>query len=241
MRVNLVVASGVHQGKTIAIPGPQFFIGRDPSCHLRPASPAISKKHSVIFVREGKLYIRDLGSTNGTFVNEELITGDREITHGDQIKVGPLDFAIQLVPSRPSDSTPLPEALQSRTPSGSQKPAPKPSEKPTEAGVRSALTPTPSATKPVPAATPAKPKASNSGSGDPDDIAAMLLGLDDDPSGNPPEVPEGSTVHEMPALDLEKLAAEKKAENDKKKNNPSAAETSMAASEILKKYMRREK
>lgn len=238
MRVQLVVASGVHQGKTIAIPGPQFLIGRDPSCHLRPASPAISKKHTAIFVHGGKLYIRDLGSTNGTFLNDELITADQEISHGDQIKVGPLDFTIQLIPTRPSDKTPLPDALQTQTPAHGQSPVLKPSEKPTEPGVRSALTPTPSATKPVPAAASAK---SHANSNDPDHIAAMLLGMDDDASGNPPEVPDGSTVHEMPALDIEKLAAEKKAENDKKKNNPSAAETSMAASEILKKYMRREK
>lgn len=238
MRVNLVVASGVHQGKTIAIPGPQFVIGRDPACHLRPASPAISKKHTAIFIREGKLYVRDLGSTNGTFVNEELITADQEVAHGDRLKVGPLDFMIQLTASRPSESTASPLGIKSPTPSDSQKPAQKPSEKPTDPAVPSALTETPGSVKPVIPAPKATPKAT---SDDPDHIAAMLLGMDDDPSGAPPVVPDGSTVHEMPAIDLEKMAAEKKAENDKKKNNPSAAETSMAASEILKKYMRREK
>ena len=40
MKVNLVVATGVHQGKVIPILGTEFLIGRDPQCQLRPASQA---------------------------------------------------------------------------------------------------------------------------------------------------------------------------------------------------------
>ena len=71
MKVSLVVASGVHQGKVIPITGSQFFIGRDAQCHLRPASQAISKRHCGVLVRDGKVYIKDYGSTNGTTVNDE--------------------------------------------------------------------------------------------------------------------------------------------------------------------------
>ncbi|HEX4607682.1 MAG TPA: FHA domain-containing protein, partial [Urbifossiella sp.] len=56
MKVSLVVASGVHQGKAIPIVGPQFIIGRDPTCQLRPASQAVSKQHCAVLVRDGKVY-----------------------------------------------------------------------------------------------------------------------------------------------------------------------------------------
>src|SRR4051812_2979685 len=65
MKVSLVVASGVHQGKAIPIAVPQFLIGRDPQCHLRPASQAVSKQHCAVVVRDGQVYLKDFGSTNG--------------------------------------------------------------------------------------------------------------------------------------------------------------------------------
>ena len=70
MKVSLVVASGAHEGKVIQITGPQFLIGRNPQCHLRPASQAISKNHCGVLVRDGKVYVKDFGSTNGTICHD---------------------------------------------------------------------------------------------------------------------------------------------------------------------------
>ncbi len=126
MKISLVVASGVHQGKPVAIPGTQFLIGRDEDCHLRPASPAISKKHCLLLVRGDKAFVRDMESTNGTFVNDEQITGERELANGDRLRFGPLDFSVVLVPGSRADSTPLPDALKAVGKSGQQKPAPQP-------------------------------------------------------------------------------------------------------------------
>ncbi len=69
MKLRLVVVGGVHDGKAIPITVPQFVIGRDPQCQLRPASPAISKRHCAVLVRGTQVFVRDFGSTNGTFVN----------------------------------------------------------------------------------------------------------------------------------------------------------------------------
>lgn len=95
MKVSLVVADGVHQGKVIPIKVAQFIIGRDPKCHLRPSSPSISKQHCVFFVTGDKVVLRDLGSTNGTFVNEQPLQGGQiELHNGDQLKIGPLAFTM---------------------------------------------------------------------------------------------------------------------------------------------------
>ena len=95
MKLSLVVATGVHQGKIIPVGAAEFRIGRDPDCQLRPASPSISKRHCAIIQRGESAFIRDIGSTNGTFVNNEQIVGERELKMGDYLKAGPLEFTVK--------------------------------------------------------------------------------------------------------------------------------------------------
>src|SRR5689334_13828507 len=52
MKLSLAVLTpGRWEGKVIPITLAKFLIGRDPDCHLRPASPAISKRHCALVVR----------------------------------------------------------------------------------------------------------------------------------------------------------------------------------------------
>lgn len=213
MKVSLIVASGVHAGKTIPILGPKFLIGRDPECQLRPASQAVSKQHCAFHVREGKVLLVDFGSTNGTSVNDEQLpaNSEREVKHGDRIKAGPLDFTLALVQTKPSDSTPLPADL--KTIQGAE---------------ASKLKEAATGSKPAIPKVAAKPSTE-------EDMAAMLLGMNDD--GTAGEVPPGSTIMEMPTGLLDPGMAEKKEE---KKPAESVKENSSdAASELLRRYMRR--
>lgn len=222
MKVQLVVASGVRQGTVIPVGGAQFLIGRDEVCQLRPASPAISKKHCGIYVRDGQVFVTDFGSTNGTFLNDQPVTAETPLATGDRLKVGPLDFTVNILSVGPSDSTPLPDALKAVIP-----PAAAPN-------------PTPAAQPKVPAAPAPAPKPAKAGAGaeDNDHIAAMLLGMgDDEPSSG--DVPGGSTVMELPSVDAQKLAEAGGKKEDKK--IPSKAESSSAAADLLRKYMRRPK
>lgn len=110
MKLSLVVNVGKSAGKVIPITVPQFVIGRDPECHLRPASAIISKKHCAIVVRDGKAYLKDYESTNGSFVNDERVVGERELRDADSLKIGPLDFQVRLEGAVPVDKqTPLPK------------------------------------------------------------------------------------------------------------------------------------
>ena len=85
MKVSLVVlTAGKTEGKIIPISVSPFVIGRDPQCHLRPASPLVSKKHCSLTLHEGKLVVRDFNSTNGTFVNDQQIKGEMELLHQDR-------------------------------------------------------------------------------------------------------------------------------------------------------------
>lgn len=225
LKIALVVASGIHQGKSIPVPAGTLMIGRDPKCHLRPASPAVSKLHCTIVVREDKVFVTDHGSTNGTFLEEVQIEGEVEAKLGQRLRVGPLDFVIQeAAPSPASDSTPLPDALKSvdaeagKLSGQSQKSTPEPQETKTDK--------------------PAPPKLSSADSGA-DEIAAMLL-ADDEESGSSPEIPGGSTVMEIPSVDAEQgKTGDDNSKADKKNKIASEAETSEAADSILRKYFNR--
>ncbi len=106
MKLSLeVLTEGKMQGKAIPITLSQFLIGRDPQCQLRPASALISKRHCAVLVRNGKVYVRDFDSTNGTFVNEEPVKGEKEVRDADQLKVGPLDFRVHIEALPPVDKT----------------------------------------------------------------------------------------------------------------------------------------
>ena len=110
MQLTLVVlAEGKWKGKTIPVRPVPFLIGRDPKCHLRPASPIISKRHCAVLVRENQVFVQDLTSTNGTFINDRQIKGEVEVKNEDRLTVGPLIFAIQIQALPPVNApTPVP-------------------------------------------------------------------------------------------------------------------------------------
>jgi predicted component of type VI protein secretion system len=241
MKLSLVVLTeGANQGKVLEIKLSQFVVGRDPQCHLRPASPMISKRHCAVLQREGKAFVRDFDSTNGTFVNNEQVKGESELHNGDQLKIGPLLFTVLLESStpvnRPTPPPPTRAATQTARPPQTSTPLPATAAKP--AGATPGEAATPPAKEPA-AATMDK---SDDGSSNDDDIAAMLLSLHDDgaATGAPAasqEVPEGSTVHELP---LPPEIAAQAAQAAKEKAKPSnTANTSAAAKSILEKYMKR--
>ncbi len=96
MDVKLRVTQGKNVGQDVPIPGKKFLIGRAEDCHLRAGSDLISRHHCIIIIDDGYLSVRDFGSKNGTYVNNERVSGECEIKHGDQLRVGPLEFALQV-------------------------------------------------------------------------------------------------------------------------------------------------
>jgi len=63
------------------------LIGRDPSCHICIPSKGLSRRHCQCFVDGSKVVLRDLGSSNGTFVNSSR-TERVELADGDDISLG---------------------------------------------------------------------------------------------------------------------------------------------------------
>jgi len=96
MKAKLCVLKGPSEGKEITIPVSKFFIGRGEDCHLRPKSDAISRHHCAIIITDSQIAIRDFGSKNGTFVNDQRVENVTILNNGDNLVVGPLSFKLML-------------------------------------------------------------------------------------------------------------------------------------------------
>lgn len=112
MDVKLKVLVGKNVGQELAVPGPKFFVGRAEDCQLRPRSDLISRHHCVLLIEETFVAVRDFGSKNGTLVNNERITGERELKHGDRLVIGPLEFEVVVHAPVPSKKRPKVESVK---------------------------------------------------------------------------------------------------------------------------------
>jgi predicted component of type VI protein secretion system len=96
MKLSLKVTTGKQKGKIIPVTSDQFVIGRDPQCHLRPASLRISNRHCAIVRHQNKTFLHDLGTIDGTLVNGQPVKGKIELKNADRVKVGPIEFEVHL-------------------------------------------------------------------------------------------------------------------------------------------------
>lgn len=83
-----VMRSGPTPGVTFPLEGEQLIIGRDSSNSVAINDAEISRKHSRLSFQGGKYVLEDLGSTNGTFVNGQRLTGPVVLKPGDVVSLG---------------------------------------------------------------------------------------------------------------------------------------------------------
>jgi pSer/pThr/pTyr-binding forkhead associated (FHA) protein len=85
-------APGHDSGEAYDIPRYGATLGRG-EVEIRLEDPFASSRHARIF-REGPVVvIEDLGSTNGTYLNDELLTGPQPLHDGDRIRIGDSEFS----------------------------------------------------------------------------------------------------------------------------------------------------
>src|SRR5262249_38085137 len=114
--VTLKVKKGGLENKKVIFKSPtRCFVGRAGVCQLRVPSADVSRLHCLLNIDPPTIHIRDLGSRNGTFVNDELI-GIREAGHtmeeaaieeqreftlhsGDEVEVGDLVLEVGVTPN----------------------------------------------------------------------------------------------------------------------------------------------
>ncbi len=82
-----VVEGPSHKGKSFSIDG-ELVIGRADRCHIVVDDTYVSQVHARIFNRDDAIYVEDMGSTNGTYLNRRKVTAPAEVQRGDQVKIG---------------------------------------------------------------------------------------------------------------------------------------------------------
>ncbi len=95
MELKLIVLAGAKEGTQIPLKKDKFVIGRASECTLRAGSSAISRRHCAIVRKDGAWIVRDLGSRNGTFLNDQTVDEPTPLKVGDEIRVGPLHFRVE--------------------------------------------------------------------------------------------------------------------------------------------------
>ncbi|MCK4299038.1 MAG: FHA domain-containing protein, partial [Planctomycetes bacterium] len=85
--LTLRVVQGPDEGKSFDVRELPVVIGRETSTGIRLNDDMASRRHAELMLRNGLLLLRDLLSTNGTFLNDDLVS-EAEINPGDRIRVG---------------------------------------------------------------------------------------------------------------------------------------------------------
>ncbi len=127
----LVVTSDPTADLRIEVVG-ELVIGREGG-DVTLADAEASRRHAVVRPAPGGLEIEDLGSTNGTFVNDARISGPTRLAAGDRIRIGASSIQVEsaqaptaktVVAPRPTPSTAAEATLAGRPPEVQPPPAP---------------------------------------------------------------------------------------------------------------------
>lgn len=67
-------------------------MGRGEQAEIRLDDPYASSRHARLVLQGGRIVLEDLGSTNGTYLNEELVSGPQPLHQGDRVRIGDSEF-----------------------------------------------------------------------------------------------------------------------------------------------------
>ncbi|HSM94052.1 MAG TPA: DUF4388 domain-containing protein [Anaeromyxobacteraceae bacterium] len=108
----LLFVSGRYQGTLFALPGEgRVLLGRESDAELVLSEDLVSRRHAELAVADAEVTVRDLGSTNGTFVNGQRVKRAK-LALGDRVLVG--TSLMKLVPA-PAGAQATPPAVVTRT------------------------------------------------------------------------------------------------------------------------------
>jgi hypothetical protein len=95
MSFMLQVVQGEPEGERLVFPPGDYLVGRASDCHVRLKSAWVSRHQCLLHVGDDALFVRDLGSRNGTLVNGRPVLGDRLLVPGDRLQVGTIVLEVQ--------------------------------------------------------------------------------------------------------------------------------------------------
>jgi pSer/pThr/pTyr-binding forkhead associated (FHA) protein len=116
MDARLVMFRPSGQRKDFPLVNPVTVIGRGENCDLRIPLLSVSRRHCELRVHGEALKVKDLASSNGTYVNNGRVT-EVDLSAGDRLAVGPVVFTLQ-IDGRPEEILPVKSKGQKMAESG---------------------------------------------------------------------------------------------------------------------------
>lgn len=114
MSLLLEIVEGQGAGRQIDIDG-AVDVGREPGLPVVLEDTQVSRRHARFSAAEGGIVVEDLGSSNGTFVNDQPISAPRLLSPGDDVRVGVTVLKLrdsEDVKRQPSAVMPVPQLTQ---------------------------------------------------------------------------------------------------------------------------------
>jgi serine phosphatase RsbU (regulator of sigma subunit) len=84
---SLQVLKGANEGTVIPLDGEKYVLGRNPDCGIVIPITSVSREHAQIVRVQGRYFIEDKQSRNGTFVNNQAISARTPLRHNDKIRI----------------------------------------------------------------------------------------------------------------------------------------------------------
>lgn len=92
-----IVTKGLEDGVTQTFDQERITIGRRTDNQVILEGDNISRNHVAIERRDKKYFVSDLGSANGTYLNEEQIAEEAELSDGDRLRIGNFTLTVGLL------------------------------------------------------------------------------------------------------------------------------------------------
>jgi len=107
----LRVLKGLNPGQLFPLDDESVVLGRHPECDIVLEVGAVSRQHARILRSDDRYYVEDLNSRNGTFLNDQAVTGRQALSENDRLRICDMEFVFHLG----SPDSAIPVAAQDET------------------------------------------------------------------------------------------------------------------------------
>ena len=101
----LSVVEGPLAGRSYEITATGLCIGREPTNEIVVTDAGVSRQHARVILHNGMIWVQDVGSRNGVFVNGNRVPDHKQVKPGDKITVGANIFALTMQERKPLAAT----------------------------------------------------------------------------------------------------------------------------------------